>query len=449
MTQSHPNSYFKKLYVYLDTKEVQLLVNKLKINEGMTQKEISGKIGSSIESVMNRGSALRIKSYQKLCELAKMVNIKLTIKKKKPVHTHCVRSMQELAKEIGLKKTGIAGRFLSEKYKGMNISHRWQCGKCRRIWKTSPNSIKYQGSWCKKCSGRETWTYEQMEELARKRGIEKTGVMGKFLTSKEDYKKQSYPDRSTYRWKCGKCGHIWEATANNIKRGSWCRTCQYTLLSRIFKKPYQEILKLAKNVGIIKTGYAGTFLASKEEYNKVRKPSHQKFKWKCGKCKVIFEMDITHVSRPQWCPSCTEGESEVICRGFFECIFKTKFPKQRPEWLVNPLSGGRMHLDGYNKKLKLAFEFNGPQHYKMYPKYHKTYQDFIEQQKRDMFKAFLCKKNGITLITVPYTLDYDEFQEHIQAEYMRLTGKEIKTVPKYDWRTFKIEGSNLLDYFCK
>jgi rubrerythrin len=248
--------------------------------------------------------------------------------------------MQNLACKIGLKKTGVGGKFLSEYYKGINQNHKWQCGKCGRIWDTSPNSVLYQESWCKRCSGRETWSYEQMVDLARKRGKEKTGIAGKFLISREEYEKQSYPDRSKYQWECGKCGYIWKATANNIKRRSWCRICQYTLLSRMFKKPYQEILKLANKVGIIKTGYAGTFLASEEEYNKVKTPSHHKFKWKCGNCKDIFEMDISHVRRPQWCPSCTEGESEQICRGFFERIFKGKFPKLRSERLVNSFSGG-------------------------------------------------------------------------------------------------------------
>jgi hypothetical protein len=68
-----------------------------------------------------------------------------------------------------------------------------------------------------------------------------------------------------------------------------------------------------------------------------------------------------------------------------------------------------MHLDGYNKNLKLAFEFNGSQHYIFYPKYHKKYKDFIQQQERDRVKADLCKKNDIILIITPHTLDYDEF----------------------------------------
>ncbi|KKL62687.1 hypothetical protein LCGC14_2182710 [marine sediment metagenome] len=148
-------------------------------------------------------------------------------------------------------------------------------------------------------------------------------------------------------------------------------------------------------------------------------------------------MDINHVKRPQWCPSCAEGESEIICRGFFERIFNTKFPKARLKWLMNPLTGGQMHFDGYCKELKLVFEFNGPQHYRMYPKFHKSYQDFVRQQERDKVKALLCQRHGVTLITVPHTLEYDEFQEFIINEYTILTGKKLKIISKYDWRTFR------------
>ncbi|KKM85834.1 hypothetical protein LCGC14_1285050 [marine sediment metagenome] len=136
----------------------------------------------------------------------------------------------------------------------------------------------------------------------------------------------------------------------------------------------------------------------------------------------------------------------MICRRFFERIFKVNFPKQRPEWLVNPITGGQMHLDGYCKKLKLAFEFNGPQHYVYYPKYHKSYEDFLKQQERDGIKAKLCKKMGITLIVVPHTLDYYEFQDYIVEEYEKLTGKEIKTKYKYDWKTFKQENLDISEF---
>ncbi|MBA7520200.1 hypothetical protein ES705_12293 [subsurface metagenome] len=97
-----------------------------------------------------------------------------------------------------------------------------------------------------------------------------------------------------------------------------------------------------------------------------------------------------------------------------------------------------MELDGYCDALKLAFEFNGPQHYMFYPKYHKTQADFVRQLERDALKLKLCKQRGITLIIVPYTLDYDEFQEFITTEYERLTGKTLENCSKNDWRRFKI-----------
>ena len=157
-------------------------------------------------------------------------------------------------------------------------------------------------------------------------------------------------------------------------------------------------------------------------------------------------MDITHVNRPQWCPTCTEGESEQVCRGYFERIFKAKFPKQQPKWLVNPFSNGQMHFDGYNKRLKLAFEFNGPQHYGFYPKYHKKYEDFVKQTERDVVKAELCKKNDISLLVVPCTLEYEEFQEFIIKEYKKLTGKEVVNKEKYDWKTFNRENVDLTSF---
>ena len=132
-----------------------------------------------------------------------------------------------------------------------------------------------------------------------------------------------------------------------------------------------------------------------------------------------------------------EGESEIICRWFFEEIFGAKFPKTRPKWLKNRKTGGQMELDGYCDALKLAFEFNGPQHYMFYPKYHKTRIDFLEQLERDKLKLKLCQKHGIILIIVPYTLSYNDFQEFITREYERLTGKRLENHPKRDWKNFK------------
>jgi rubrerythrin len=446
MNESTSEIGIREKRVVVELKGLRQVVKLLKTQRGMSLEDITKVIEFRIADALNSGYSIPYESFKKLQAISEEYKVNLQVKKSK-YRTHYNRSsMEKLARIVGMKKTGVAGKFLSEEYAGMNASSRWQCGKCGRIWTTNPSAIMYRGDWCVRCSGRETWSYKKMIDLAKKRGLEKTGFLGQFLTSKKDYEAQYHPDMAKYQWKCGKCDHVWEATANNVKRGSWCRVCQYSLLSRKFRKPYSKIIALAKKVGVIKTGYEGVFLASEDEYNAIRSPIAHKFQWECGKCGNIFKMDIDHVKRPQWCPKCVEGESEQVCRGFFERIFQSKFPKKNPKWLLNPHSEGRMHFDGYNEKLKLAFEFNGPQHYVYYPKYHKKYEDFIEQQERDIIKAELCKKYGIILIVVPYTLKYDEFQDYIIEEYKRLTGKDVKNTQKYDWKTFKRDNLDLTSF---
>ncbi len=127
---------------------------------------------------------------------------------------------------------------------------------------------------------------------------------------------------------------------------------------------------------------------------------------------------------------------EEICRSYFELIFRAQFPKKSPEWLRNPFSGRKMHLDGYNIRLQLAFEYNGLQHYEFIRPYHKTYQDLIEQQKRDVLKSEFCSENNVILITIPYTIKLYEMQGEIIYQYEELSGEELPRLPKYDYKQF-------------
>ncbi|KKL14363.1 hypothetical protein LCGC14_2516400, partial [marine sediment metagenome] len=213
-----------KKRVLLEPKEVRHVVKLLKAQKGMSQKDISKSIGFLIGSILNQGCSLPYESFKKLQVLATGIHESLQVKEIKYRKSYNKQSIEQLARIIGMKKTGVAGKFLSEEYTGMNVSSKWQCGKCEKVWKTSPNAVLYKEHWCIRCQGRETWTYKQMIELGKRRGLKKTGVEGKFLTSKKEYEEAIHPDMSKYHWECGKCGHIWEASANNIKRGSWCRT---------------------------------------------------------------------------------------------------------------------------------------------------------------------------------------------------------------------------------
>lgn len=101
-----------------------------------------------------------------------------------------------------------------------------------------------------------------------------------------------------------------------------------------------------------------------------------------------------------------ESKGEVECRRVMMKIFDKPFYKSRPRFLNNPVTFGtnNLELDCYNEELKIAVEYDGAQHYKFIPHFHKTHEAFMNQRYRDYMKEQMCKENGIYLIRVPYTV---------------------------------------------
>jgi len=114
-----------------------------------------------------------------------------------------LNKMYELAVERG-------GNCLSDKYVNSATKLRWECNE-GHVWDEKPHSIR-RGSWCPECSGAKRLTIDEMQNIAAVKG-------GRCLSDK-------YVSPSTkIRWECGE-GHVWEATPDSIKRGSWCPECQ-------------------------------------------------------------------------------------------------------------------------------------------------------------------------------------------------------------------------------
>ena len=70
--------------------------------------------------------------------------------------------------------------------------------------------------------------------------------------------------------------------------------------------------------------------------------------------------------------------------------------------------GGNMQLDRYYPDLKLAFEFNGQNHYEYIPFIHKDKEEFEYYQECDALKKKICKELGITLVEIRYNYRIDE-----------------------------------------
>lgn len=123
--------------------------------------------------------------------------------------------------------------------------------------------------------------------------------------------------------------------------------------------------------------------------------------------------------------NCGKSKGETICRQVLEQIYKVPFPSVRPDILKNPETNRNLELDGYNEDLKIAFEYNGKQHYEYPNAFHRTEQQFINQRRRDIFKLDKCDEHGIYLITIPYTVPHDAIPKFIEYFLPEVVQKRI------------------------
>jgi hypothetical protein len=132
-----------------------------------------------------------------------------------------------------------------------------------------------------------------------------------------------------------------------------------------------------------------------------------------------------------------EFPSERECRRIFEEIFEETFVKIRPEWLISSKTFEPLELDGYNEKLKTAFEYQGEHHEKL-----SYYNDFseeklFEQQERDRDKVRICADRGITLIVIPSKYNYEDplaLKNFILSELWKF--KDLRYMFKYMLKTY-------------
>ena len=372
-----------------------------------------------------------------------------------------IEEMQEIAKKRG-------GECLSKVYVNAKTKLRWRCEKGHE-WEACPSDVKHDNTWCPYCVGKNK-TIEDMKKIAKARGG--------FCLS-ETY----INNRVKLKWQCEE-GHIWEAGAANVINGTWCPVCSYKKRGDLYRLSIKEMQRMAEEKG-------GKCL-SKKYVN-----SSTKLKWECseghiwvtapynirngnwcpycaglakltieemrdiaadrgGLCisneyvnlstKLTWQCENGHIwdatprniKNGKWCPTCSSGRDERIVRVVFEKLFGQPFPRKHPKWLINPETGHRLELDGYDQELGIAFEYQGPQHYIHFEDYFHKKRGLEKQKKMDELKRELCKKNNVKLIEVPYYTKREDYPNHI-IEQCEEKGITIDIIPLdiYDYRTFE------------
>lgn len=257
-------------------------------------------------------------------------------------------------------------------------------------------------TWCPRCCCN---TIEDAHKLASK-------MKGKFLST--EYTNSS----SKYEWECEN-GHQFKSKYTNVTSGKWCKQC--LCLS------FDQMTTLAEKKG-------GKCLTVKEEIT--GSLSSHKFLWEC---KQGHQWRTTYgsVKNGSWCGICNETINERTCRKIFEFIFNKQFPKRRPGLLKHK---NNLELDGYCEELKLAFEYNGEQHYRFIDYFHKTQERFEDDQERDRVKNRLCEENDVQLITIPYTVKYLDLYSFIIEQCIDTVGIPLDTPSSIDYKVLNLSS---------
>lgn len=100
---------------------------------------------------------------------------------------------------------------------------------------------------------------------------------------------------------------------------------------------------------------------------------------------------------------------EILMKKLLDEIFPNErcTDQARPKWLVNPKTGKRLELDRYYPNLKIAFEYNGLQHYRPVPFFvsgeKEAHEVYSLQVERDQVKKELCTQYGVSLVIIKYS----------------------------------------------
>ena len=150
--------------------------------------------------------------------------------------------------------------------------------------------------------------------------------------------------------------------------------------------------------------------------------------WKCAvqSHPIWYSTFDNVVKKNTWCPACSlkGGVQEFRVRKILEYVLGTKFFKTRSlDWNRNPLTNRCLELDGYSKKLRLAFEFQGEQHSRLI--FTSMKPERLKNIKlRDEAKLSNCKQNGVKLIVIHEPKSKKDYKNQLLkavfSELMRL-----------------------------
>lgn len=259
----------------------------------------------------------------------------------------------------------------------------WKCdNNLHNPWYAKLAVITHHDTWCPQCGIEKNKTLHLLTdglERAKQKAKEKGGecLSTEYLGSSQKM-----------LWKCDNPAHLpWEARyANIVTNTKWCPYCAGKLTNE------QYMANATK-----KAESRGGKCLSTEYINNT-----QKMLWDCDNTshptwKASYSNVVNH---DRWCPKCSEFfYKEHNIRLVLEYLLDTQLPKIKLDWNINPKTGKLLELDGYSEDKRIAFEFQGRQHYgHAFGSKNQEEIDYIKY--KDKIKQENCLKNNVKLLII-------------------------------------------------
>jgi len=197
---------------------------------------------------------------------------------------------------------------------------------------------------------------------------------------------------------------------NTHKRGVGCPVCGNIKRNIAITLNFNDVIDMCEIVHDNKYTYDETSYINTMTKMRIICPIHGEF----------WQLPISHKTG-RGCPICNSSKGELRINKYLTLNIDFISQKEFDECFHK----GKLKFDFYIPSLNACVEYDGIQHFEIVDHYHKSQDDFEEQQLRDKIKTDYCLNNNIKLIRIPYT-EFDNIEEILKHELSILP--VIKTI---------------------
>lgn len=231
---------------------------------------------------------------------------------------------------------------------------------------------------CPYCTGRYKTSDEVLSEIK--------GLHIEFLS---EYKGCEKP----IKCRCKTCGHEWTTVPKVFTTNkSGCPVCGLRVRSEKRTKTQEQF---EKELSVVNSDIdvVGKYIGT-----------HKKIRCHCRICDIYWDAYPANLlNKSAACPNCniSNGEREMV-----QCLREIGLNIEQQKTLKYLSDRNPLRLDAYCEDLRIAFEYNGEQHYRAVDFAGRGDEWALKQFKltqiRDSAKKRILDENNIRLITVPY-----------------------------------------------